>query len=284
MILHAIYADQEFQSTNVEGRIIIMSPDTDVLVLAIHYFPQMSHTKELWIQRGTVTSTSDRRRYIPVHAICKSITPVMCHILPAAHALSGSDTTSAFFGMGKISVFKLLHGRAEEFSDLTTLTGQDEKTAIAAARRCTSALYDPKGRAKEAHRNLNELRIRLASQKDASLIKLPPCEVSFLQHTKRVSWQTKVWMASDTAMQNLGTPLDHGWKREGDGLVPIFYNGPMVSEVLRDLICTCGRKSSCNTNCMCTQQQLPCTELCACGGHEECGNSHTHHSGIQDDD
>jgi hypothetical protein len=40
-------ADARFGDMNVKGRIIIKSPDTDVLLLCIHFFPSMRNTKEL---------------------------------------------------------------------------------------------------------------------------------------------------------------------------------------------------------------------------------------------
>lgn len=39
MLLHAMDADLKFQDT--DGRIIIKTPDTDVVVLAVYYFPKM---------------------------------------------------------------------------------------------------------------------------------------------------------------------------------------------------------------------------------------------------
>jgi hypothetical protein len=48
MLLHAIHADTRFGDMNVKGRIIIKSPDTDVLLLCIHFFPSMRNIKELW--------------------------------------------------------------------------------------------------------------------------------------------------------------------------------------------------------------------------------------------
>ena len=61
MLLHAIHADKVFAEFGVKGRIIIKSPDTDVLVLCVHYFSKLQHTQELWFQTGTVSSTKDRR-------------------------------------------------------------------------------------------------------------------------------------------------------------------------------------------------------------------------------
>jgi hypothetical protein len=73
IILHALYSDKLYQENSVQGRIVVKSPDTDVLVLIVHYFPKMKNTSELWLQTGLITSTNDYRRYIPVHELCKSL-------------------------------------------------------------------------------------------------------------------------------------------------------------------------------------------------------------------
>jgi hypothetical protein len=89
----------------------------EVLVLYVHYFPKMKNTSELWFQTGLITSTKDCRRYIPVHELCKSLSSAVCEILPAAHALTGCDTTSSFFGIGKKSMFKALKETLNQFQD-----------------------------------------------------------------------------------------------------------------------------------------------------------------------
>jgi hypothetical protein len=57
IILHALYSDKLYQENNVQGRIVVKSPDTDVLVLLVHYFPKMKNTSELWFQTGLIVST-----------------------------------------------------------------------------------------------------------------------------------------------------------------------------------------------------------------------------------
>jgi hypothetical protein len=101
MLLHAIHADARFGDMNVKGRIIIKSPDTDVLLLCIHFFPSMSNTKELCFKAETVTRTKDGRRYLSVHDVCHIQGPLVCKLFPAVHALTGCDTTSSFFRIGK---------------------------------------------------------------------------------------------------------------------------------------------------------------------------------------
>ena len=50
MILHAVDADTKF--TGDDGRIVIKTPDTDVVVLALYHFRQMKLVSEFWIETG----------------------------------------------------------------------------------------------------------------------------------------------------------------------------------------------------------------------------------------
>jgi hypothetical protein len=61
MILHAIHAEKTFGESGIKSRIIVKSPDTDVLILCIHYFPSMQHTQVLWFHKGSITNTKDGR-------------------------------------------------------------------------------------------------------------------------------------------------------------------------------------------------------------------------------
>ena len=97
MILHALHASDVFERNDMTGRVIIKTPDTDVLVLAFHYYPQMDRVKEFWIETGTVTRTTELRRFIPVYDICHSQSSLFLKVLPATHALTGCDSTSGFF-------------------------------------------------------------------------------------------------------------------------------------------------------------------------------------------
>lgn len=282
MILHAIYANDQFKLKEVQGRIIIKSPDTDVLVLAIHHFPKMSNTSELWIETGRVTGTTDLRRYIPVHVICQSMLSVTCEILPAVHALSGCDSTSSFFGIGKRSVTKAVLEAPNDFAKLSIFGNRDvdETEEISAARHFVKALYDPTGKFKAAT-DLNDLRVKM-SRHVHSINKMPPCEASFRHHSKRASWQTRVWKAAHIPWQEVGSPTDNGWIKAETKLVPKYFDGPMVSEVLEDLICFCKGRNLCGNNCSCHQLKLQCTVLCPCFGSEECCNEHTQQTNNSD--
>ena len=74
----------------------IRTVDSDVVVLAIHYFSETG-LLELWICFGNGKNVRD----IPVHEICSRLGPSTSMALPLFHAITGSDTTSFFFGCGK---------------------------------------------------------------------------------------------------------------------------------------------------------------------------------------
>jgi hypothetical protein len=104
MILQALHADKRLKELRKQGRIIIKTSDTDVIVLCIYFYKQMTNTNELWVQMGNVISVKDGRRFLPIHELCSSLSEITCRVLPAAQALSGCDITSSFFGIGKVSV------------------------------------------------------------------------------------------------------------------------------------------------------------------------------------
>ena len=59
MILHALYSDIKLREMRKNGRIIIWRPYTDVIVLCVHYFKQMTNTSELWVQMDNISSVKD---------------------------------------------------------------------------------------------------------------------------------------------------------------------------------------------------------------------------------
>jgi hypothetical protein len=92
---------------------------------------------------------------------------ILFYVTPAAHAITGCDSTSSLFGIGKRTVFKVLKDSPENFRDLPILADCDTDKSIDAARKLVCRLYDQKGKLKEDHVDLNKLRVRLATLRDA---------------------------------------------------------------------------------------------------------------------
>jgi hypothetical protein len=147
-----------------------------------------------------------------------------------------------------------------------------------------SNLHDQKGKSKNCHGDLNKFRFQLSTSKDCSLVRLPPCESSFLQHVLRSILQTKIWMTADQAKSVIGSPLSYVWQEGKLGLEPILFVGHMSSDFLPDLICTCTGKSVCSTACVCFEQNLSCTDVCPCQAKEQCLNIHSGHTETVEDD
>ena len=135
--------------------------------------------------------------------------------------------------------------------------------------------YDQKGKLKEDHVDLNKLRVRLATLRDACLANLPPCEATFTQHVLRSSLQINIWMTAHVAKLPMKSAVLFGWE-DRNGLVPVYFKGQMSSDCLQDLICTCKGKSVCMKGCICFEQSLSCTDLCPCQAGDLCRYENTH--------
>ena len=113
-----MFVNQQMVKKNSNGRIVIKSSDNDVLLLSLHFYSKMTNIDELWFQTGSITSVKDGRRFIPVHDLYNSLGAEMANILPVAHSLTGCDTTSSFFGIGKKTVYKILKNKIQQNTKL----------------------------------------------------------------------------------------------------------------------------------------------------------------------
>ena len=79
--MHAVKAGSQ--------RIIVLSSDTDVLVLLLYYCDELQSCGlcELWVKSGVGDST----RYIPIHTLFTSVGKDLCKVMPAVHTLTGCD-------------------------------------------------------------------------------------------------------------------------------------------------------------------------------------------------
>ena len=57
---------------------------------------------------GHNSKYTNRERYIPVNNILQKLWLDFCESLPAAHAITGCDTTSSFYKIGKRIVYNKL--------------------------------------------------------------------------------------------------------------------------------------------------------------------------------
>ena len=264
LLLHAKYS----ADTYPECRIVLQSPDTDVLVLSVAHFSDIN-CAEFWFKTGV----KDRIRYVPVHAVSQELGEKMCHALPAFHAITGCDSTSALAGIGKKKGWQVLL-RSEQHQDNQGLLGAHQNLSNNIAAKCEAFICDLYTSFRMTPRTADELRYLLFCQKKQKNELLPPSSDSLLQHLKRVNYQTFVWRQALTAIQHLPQPESNGWVKDGPSLKPVYMTKePAPSSLLELITCTC--KGGCQSNCSCNNTGLSCSEACYCmASIDVCRNPH----------
>ena len=262
MLLHAKHA------SHACTRIVIQSPDTDVLVISAATFDSLG-CEELWFRTGT----KDRLRLIPVHEVFRSLGEKVCSALPACHALTGCDSISSLAGIGKMKAWDVLC-RNHVHQDTLSLLGQEHELDENTAAKSEAYICDLYPSSKRTPATTDELRYLMFCHKRHKNEALPPTSDSVRQHIRRANYQTYVWRRSLDAMQDLPPPKDHGWKIEDGALRPVFMTKePAPKSLLELTTCHC-KKSECRRNCSCNNAGLSCTEACICMADETCKNPH----------
>ena len=92
LLLHAVDA-----TVSGAPRIVIVSPDTDVFVLALRRHADLCEDTRVMTGRG------QRHRKIPLCSIVRAFGPARIAALPGFHAWSGADVDCSFAGKGKLA-------------------------------------------------------------------------------------------------------------------------------------------------------------------------------------
>lgn len=240
--------------------VLIRTVDTDVVVLAIATVSKMP-IKELWVAFGTGANL----RYIPTHNIASDLGDEMSCTLPLFHAFTGCDTVSAFASIGKKTawgIWKTFPKVTAAFQTLAAGPPRIDKAIFDVLEHFVVLLYDKSCTSS----GVNTARKKLFA-KGRPLDRLPPTQAALVQHSKRATLQGgHCWGRTLFVTQHLPDPSDWGWKHDRDGQwIPFWTDLPEAANVCKELI-KCGCLKFCRPPCKCCCANLPCTELCACGG------------------
>ena len=248
--------------SNGYSKVMIRTVDSDVLVLAITAFSQLS-MDELWIAFATGKSF----RYIPAHVIARVLGPEKCIAMPFLHAFSGCDTVSLFAGRGKKTVWEVWRMFAEVTPTFCTLASNPNLSAInhhlEVLEHFVILLYDRTS----TDVNINDARKQLFSHKGRQMDGLPPTQAALIEHIKRAAYQAgHTWAQMFVTTPEIPSPSEWGWQEiTGGGWEVKWTSIPEASKVCRELI-RCGCKKGCRKHCKCVKAALQCTALCICGG------------------
>eukprot|EP00745_Piridium_sociabile_P034091 TRINITY_DN5858_c0_g1_i7.p1 TRINITY_DN5858_c0_g1~~TRINITY_DN5858_c0_g1_i7.p1 ORF type:complete len:942 (+),score=252.29 TRINITY_DN5858_c0_g1_i7:556-3381(+) len=258
MLLHAREASEQGYIQT-----IVVSRDTDVLVLLVAHQPHLSLF--LWMQTGTPR----KKHFVPVHLI--NIPDLQKCSLLAFHAITGSDSTSQFAGIGKKSAWNVFPNSAHLLENLGSEDFPDEHV-LADAESFVCKLYSPNTQ----RTSTQQLRCDLFHSVKKTIENLPPTQDALKLHIRRSHYQALVWKRSLELHPHLPAVADSGWK------LVVKDNGtevlePMLlthepSTALFVALTTCGCTSCATRRCKCASKNLGCTKACQC---KDCRNPRT---------
>ena len=266
ILLHAI------DLATTHSRVVVRCYDTDVLVLLIYYCAKgMFANCKVYMNAGHCRKTTNRQRFIPVNEITSKIGQDVSICLPAAHAISGCDTTSSLFKIGKRTAYNTLVVNIADMLSLAELGQSSDVTkGLPTATKYALLLYGVKGRSCQS---LNRLRYNYAGKSDKSASLFPPTDDAFEQHIRRVNYQVAIWTHSHEAKPDLWNSDGNGWQLRNNKLEPVMFERDAAPKEVRDLTHLYCIDEDCSQarTYQCLNAKLTCTEFCSCNC-DECSN------------
>ena len=257
--------------------VCVVSDDTDVFVLLLYFYAKCNLTGVVIMEspvkdRATIDikSTVSANKYIVLD-------------LPAAHALSGSDTTACHYNIGKSTVVNILRTKSVSLSSVGDQTSQFEDV-LEEATNFIAACYKMKVDGSDmssVRQNVWASRVGKAPACAPKLCALPPTSEAFCENVKRAHLQSCTWKHAVDSDPPRVDPVKFGWIKDerSKTLVPVMLpkNVPLAPEdVLKLIKCSCESQSPCGSlRCSCNKARLSCTIFCACQGAALCCNEQT---------
>ena len=235
------------------SRATVVSEDTDVLVLLLHYFEKFHSLglQNLLLQLGK----GEKRRMLPVHIMFERFGKDFCQEILSAHLATGSDHLSQV-GSKRCALTADPEKSLCNFGKTAIL---DEDQLKVAEEYLVNVLSSSNG-----VKTFDELRVQVHKKTDSAL-GLPPTSYSIRNgHIRR-------WWYLLKESSNLLTPehercllnaLEYGWEdQEGD-----LYANKQLHLIPDELCNTCRCKTGCKTkHCSCVKAEgSKCSDFCLC--------------------
>ena len=178
------------------GHTLVVGEDTDILILLLfHLQPRY------WpVYFGNAKSGTNTAKLWDIQMVQDELGNYLCQHLLFVHAISGCDTTSALYGLGKAVFIKKAKKSASfrEHAQKFLSTDGDKNVLEKAGEKVLVEVYG--GKEKDT---LNKLRYIKYNQKLTTSTKafqpcsLPPTSSAAKLHIQRTCFQVQEWMQSD---------------------------------------------------------------------------------------
>ncbi len=158
--------------------VLVRTVDTDVVVILIgklHDLLAYNQNANVWVAFGMGHHFS----FISVNRICSTLGESRSRALPVFHALTGSDCTSQFCGVGKTTAWRAWESNDEVTSALEHIANHPFQRLTVATEnfkrieRFTILMYDRSS----PFESVNEARMMLFSKRGRDLDNIPPTQV-----------------------------------------------------------------------------------------------------------
>ena len=193
-----------------------------------------------------------------IRLLCNDV----CSDLLFIHAVSGCDTTSRIFGVGKKSVVqKVIAGDSvlHECSRVFRTPMADPATVETTYCEVMVSLFNGGKSDSLASLRYSFLAKKVATAKTfVTPERLPPTTSATNMHSRRTYLQVMERLGQNYSVQ----PTEWGWAVQGDKLVPlVMKDSPAPNSLLKMVHCNCS--AGCSTmRCGCRKHALECTRAC----------------------
>lgn len=247
------------QADNMQRPVVLVGNDTDLLVMLING----SRTDNVYMQYA-------RDSVYSVHSITQTMNPSVHQHILIAHAISGCDTVSALYGVGKKKPMAVLERGEWGILDAFQRSDSSHDEVARVGELFLLKLYG----ASDACNSLDKLRYVLYMQKVSKtsstfqLQSLPPTSAAAKYHSYRAYYAVQEWLGNVGDIE----PTEWGWELQGGMLSPILTDRPVAPEAVL-LIVSCGCKTTCGKRCKCRKAGLYCTPMCSSCIGQTCSNA-----------
>ena len=230
-------------SSGETGNTVVRASDTDIAIIFLYH--SHTFTATLWMDTGT--NAKNTRRYINLTAIGEVLGPLLCESLPAFHAFTGCDYTSAFVRKGKKRPFAKLEKSKDTQRVFASLGSEKGVTATnrVSLQTFTASMYGAKQ--KESWMPLNKYRHKvfqkayrpkataknpLEKLKGLDSSGLPPCESELTTHVNRSAFIATMWVNADQKEVDQHPKQHDGWELEDDTYNIVWFKGQQLPDTL----------------------------------------------------